>query len=254
LKFFPGNRYIHTIETKDAENLFIENSKTAPSGAYNYNRIYRAMFNRFKIWQYVDNNPFEPKLPSRQKEEPIVIGDKQINIACKKLIEKRKPVIADMVLFAIDSGIRLGEEANLRWIDIDFKNRVMTIGNKLFKTKSGKIRKIPFNTRMEEILIRNRNRQLDNGKILREFVFIQNNGKPYQLDTVSKAFKKVIRETGLPEEYHWHCLRSTAASNWVNKKIPIYTVQKLLGHANVNSTQIYAKVDLQELRDAVEAI
>jgi len=254
LKFFPGNRVLNTIESKDAENLFIKNSKTAPSGAYNYNRIYRAMFNHFKIWQYVITNPFELKLPKKQKEEPIVMSSEQIDIVYKKLIEKGKPVIAEMVLFAEDTGLRLGEETNLRWSDINIGNKVITIGSKYFRTKSKKIRKIPFNDRVEKILLRNSNRQLKNGKILWEFVFTQNNGKPWKTDTVSKAFKKVCRENGLPDEQHWHCLRSTAASKWVNKGVPIYTVQKLLGHANVNTTQIYAKVDLEELRDAVNRL
>jgi len=251
LKFFPSTRYIHTIEIRDAENLFMKNSKTAPSGAYNYNRVYRAMFNQFKRWSYTINNPFEIKLPKLQKEEPTVLSKEQIDIVYKKLMEKDKPVIADMVLFAVDSGVRLGEEANLRWSDIDLRNKVITIGSKYFRTKSKRIRKIPFNERMEEILLRNSNRQLENGKILREFVFTRKNGRHWKTDTVSKAFKKVCRENSLSEELHWHCLRHTAASNWVNKKVPIYTVQKLLGHANVNTSQIYAKVDLEELRDAV---
>jgi integrase len=255
LHFFPGNIHLHTIETKDAENLFRENSKTAPSGAFNYNRVYRAMFNRFKIWRCVSHNPFVIKLPARQKEEPVVISREHISQIYRRLIEKGKPVIADMVVLAVDSGIRLGEEANLGWTDIDFKNRIMTIGNKLFVTKSRRIRKIPLNNRMEEILIRNSDRQLGPGKILREFVFVQKNGKPYKLDTVSKAFKKVVRELELPEEYNYHKLRSTAASNWVNRKVPIYTVQKLLGHSSVNTTaQAYAKVDLQELREAVNKL
>ena len=159
-----------------------------------------------------------------------------------------------MVLFAVDTGLRLAEEANLRWLDVDFNNRVLTIGNKYFNTKSKRIRRIPFNDRIEEILVRNSNRQLANGYILREFVFTQNNGKPYKLDTISKSFKKVIREAGFDEALHWHSLRATAASNWVNKKVPIYTVQKLLGHANVSTTQVYSKVSLDELRDAVNRL
>jgi len=173
---------------------------------------------------------------------------------CEKLNEKDKPVIADMVLFAVDTGLRLSEETNLRWSDIDLRNKVITIGSKYFRTKSKRIRKIPFNNGIEEILLRNSKRQLEHGKILREFIFTQKNGKPWKTDTVSKTFKKVCRENRLPEELHWHCLRHTAASNWVNKKVPIYTVQKLLGHSSVNTTQIYAKVNLIELRDAVNRL
>lgn len=254
LRFFPGNRMLSTIDNKDAENVYRFNYKTAPLGAVNYNRVYKAMFNKFLDWNYVSKNSFKIKIPQRQKEEPIVISEIEINMICGLLRSKDKDVIADMVLLAVESGLRIAEEANLRWSDIDFKNKIITVGNKLFKTKTKRIRKIPFNTHMEEILIGNSARQVKNDKIIKEFVFTKTNGKPFMTDTISKTFKKVCRELGLPEEYHWHCLRSTAASNWVNKKVPIYTVQKLLGHTNVRTTQIYAKVDMEELRDAVNRL
>ena len=254
LHCLPGNRVLHSLTKKDAEKLFRENSKTAPRGAYNYNRCYHAMFNQFKEWDYITENPFPFKRPKIQREEPVSIPGEEIKLICNSLKEMKKNIAAEMVVFAVETGLRLGEQINLRWIDVDHKNKTLTIGNKYFKTKTKKIRKIPFNKRVEEILNKAVERQLKNGKILREFVFTQNNGKPWMGDTISKAFKKACRENKLPEEYHWHSLRSTAASNWVNRRVPIYTVQKLLGHSRVTTTQIYAKVDMEELRSAVEKL
>jgi integrase/recombinase XerD len=253
LEFIPGNRALNTIERKDAENLMMKISKSAPLGCYNYLKVFRTIFNVFVDWNYVSSNPFlKVKLPKRQKDEPVVFTEEQIRIVCEKLTAKGKDVIVDMVLFAVETGLRLDEENNLRWSDVEFKNRVITIGNKLFKTKSKKVRRIPFNERMEKILLRNSNRQLLNSKILREFVFVQNNGKQYKKDTVSKSLKKVIKESGLPDELHWHCLRATAATRWASNKVPIFTVSKLLGHSTVNvTTRYYAGIDLDELRDAV---
>lgn len=253
LEFIPANRSLNTIERKDAETLLMKISKSAPLGCYNYLKVYRTMFNVFLDWNYISGNPFlKVKLPKRQKDEPIVFTEEQINIVCEKLSVKGKDVIADMVLFAVESGMRLDEENNLRWSDIDFRNKVITIGNKLFKTKSKRIRKIPFNERMENILIKNSNRQIQNGRILREFVFVQNNGRQFKKDTVSKSLKKVVKEAGLPDDLHWHCLRATAATRWASNKVPIFTVSKLLGHSTVNvTTRYYAGIDLDELRDAV---
>ena len=105
---------------------------------------------------------------------------------------------------------------------------------------------------MENILIKNSNRQIQNGRILREFVFVQNNGRQFKKDTVSKSLKKVVNEAGLPDDLHWHCLRATAATRWASNKVPIFTVSKLLGHSTVNvTTRYYAGIDLDELRDAV---
>jgi len=255
LKVIPGNRFITELTRKEAEYIFKENSKTAPRGAYNYHKIYHTEFNQFKKLGYIDQNPFDINLPKLQEEEPIVISDEEIKIICDKLIEMQKPVISDMVEFATLSALRLSEETFLRWSDVDLRNRIMTIGNRLLKTKSKRYRKIPLNERMENILRRNSERQLTNGKMLREFVFTQNSGKHFKTDTISKSFKKAVRAAGLSELYHWHCLRATAASNWVNKKVPIYTVQKLLGHAKTSTTsQYYAKVNIDELRDAVNTL
>ncbi len=256
LEFIPGNRALKTIERKDAENLMMKISKSAPLGCYNYLKVYRTIFNVFVDWNYVASNPFlKVKLPKRQKDEPVVFTEDQIKIVCERLTAKGKDVIADMVLFAVETGLRLDEENNLRWSDVDFRNKVITIGNKLFKTKSKKVRRIPFNERMERILLRNSQRQLEKGRILREFVFVQNNGKQYKKDTVSKSLKKVIKEAGLPDELHWHCLRATAATRWASNKVPIFTVSKLLGHSSVNvTTRYYAGIDLDELRDAVNRL
>lgn len=256
LEFIPGNRALNTIERKDAENLMMKISKSAPLGCYNYLKVYRTIFNVFVDWNYISSNPFlKVKLPKRQKDEPVVFTEEQITIVCERLSAKGKDVIADMVLFAVETGLRLDEENNLRWSDVDFRNRVITIGNKLYKTKSKKVRRIPFNERMERILLRNSNRQLKKSKILREFVFVQSNGKQYRKDTVSKSLKKVIKEAGLPDELHWHCLRATAATRWASNKVPIFTVSKLLGHSTVNvTTRYYAGIDLDELRDAVNRL
>ena len=256
LKFIPDNRIINTIERKDAENLMMKIAKTAKLGCYGYLKVFRTIFNVFVDWNYTPLNPFlKVKLPKRQKEEPVSFTDEQINIVCKRLEERGKEVIADMVLFAVETGMRLDEENSLRWRDIDFKNRVIIVGSSLYKTKSKKVRRIPFNDKMEVILKRNSQRQMANGKILREFVFVRDCGKQYRKDTVSKSLKKICREEGFPEELHWHCLRATAATRWASNKVPIYTVSKLLGHSNPSITsRFYANVDLEELREAVNKL
>ena len=256
LKFIPGNRSIDTIERKDAENLLMKISKSAPLGVYNYLRVYKTMFNVFIDWNYIYKNPFATvKLPKRQMQEPTVFNNEQINMVCERLIEKGKEVIADLVQFGVATALRPGEATNLRWNDIDFNNKVITVGNKFFNTKTKKIRRIPFNKTMEEILERNSRRQLNNGKIIREFVFTQKNGKQYKVDTISRIFKKTLREAGLPEELHLYCTRATAATRWANNKVPIFTVSKLLGHSRSDTTtRFYAGIDIEELRDAVNRL
>lgn len=57
LEFIPGNRSLNTIERKEAENLMMKISKSAPLGCYNYLKVYRTMFNVFVDWNYIASNP-----------------------------------------------------------------------------------------------------------------------------------------------------------------------------------------------------
>jgi len=254
LSIIPGSRPLGSITKKVAEYVIMKLAETSKKGIKTYRNTIHAEFNVFLEWNYLEENPFSKiKLPKLQKGEIVVLNNEEQKMIISYLIEKGKNVIADMVEFSLNSGMRGGEVVNLRWGDVERNNRLIKVGSKNYKTKSRKIRIIPFNDCMEEIINNNIEWQNKSSKRKSEFVFAQNNGKPYRVDTVSKTFKKAVRDLGLPEELHWHCLRHTAASNWVNNKVPIYTVQKLLGHANVNTTQIYAKVNLQELRDAVNS-
>ena len=81
LTYIPGNRALKTIERKDAENLMMKISKSAPLGCYNYLKIFRTMFNVFVDWNYISSNPFlKVKLPKRQKEDPVSFTNEQLNI------------------------------------------------------------------------------------------------------------------------------------------------------------------------------
>jgi site-specific recombinase XerD len=71
---------------------------------------------------------------------------------------------------------------------------------------------------------------------------------------VTKRFKQYIRRAGLSEQFHWHHLRATFASYLVQSSTPLAEVQRLLGHSSVVTTQIYAVVSDDNLRNAADKI
>jgi integrase len=74
--------------------------------------------------------------------------------------------------------------------------------------------------------------------------------KQWLTTTTSKKFKECVRQAaekfpGLKddfEKYHFHSLRHTAATNMLEKGIKLETIQKILGHVDISTTQIYARV------------
>jgi site-specific recombinase XerD len=73
--------------------------------------------------------------------------------------------------------------------------------------------------------------------------------------TVEKIIKKYIISAGLdPEKYSPHKLRHTAATlMYKYGNVDIRSLQMILGHENINTTQIYTHVDDEKLRDAVSS-
>jgi integrase len=74
-----------------------------------------------------------------------------------------------------------------------------------------------------------------------------------KFDNVKKAWAEVTKSAEIPD-LRWHDLRHDFASQLVMAGVSLYTVQKLLGHANARMTQRYAKLAPSTLADAVNLL
>jgi integrase len=154
--------------------------------------------------------------------------------------------IKDLIQFTALTGLRLSEIVNLRWENIDIPNNQIVISNSDdFQTKSGKNRVVPIHPKLMELILRQRRAK---------YLFSKTNGMNFHKDFITHYFKKCARNAGLPEEIHFHSLRHTFASWLVQYGVSIYEVQHLLGHSDVNTTQIYAHLTPSHLQSAVNKI
>ena len=247
LHYFPPNRRLESIQLRDAENFIDSMKKGAPKGVYNYHRTLRAMWNKAKQWNYVQNNPFDQvKLKKRQLQKPVYVTEQQLEEIVKHIDSE---IIRDAVIAAFYSGCRLGEIANLTWQDVRLKDDLLIIGNKDFETKGRKQRPVPIHIKVKEILIRRFPKIIKREK---HFVFCKSNGYSFTGDYFSRRFKRACRLSSvIPEEIHFHCLRHGAATKMIMNGAPLPSVQKILGHSNIQTTMIYTHPDLESLREAV---
>ena len=88
---------------------------------------------------------------------------------------------------------------------------------------------------------------------LTEYVF-EVEGRKLSGYWLSHKLKKYVRTLGLQENLCWHALRHTFASWLVQDGVSIYEVQKLLGHADVSTTQIYSHLQPETLHRTVERL
>ena len=244
LTFFSPLRPIDSIKLIDVEKFVVKVRSSAPSGILVYARTLKAAFNKAKAWSYLNENPFEKlKLPKVQKNVVDYISKAEV-LQIVEMAETQ--LMKDVILTAFNTGMRLAEITNLRNSGVDLKNRMITVGNSQFTTKSRKVRFVPINDVMLKILSR---RIKDTSKD--RYVFGKDNGMAYTTDYFSKKFKETLRKTGIKQNYCFHSLRHGFASHLAQKGVPLVTVSKLLGHSNISTTMIYAQVNLDDLRKGI---
>ncbi|MGB6032090.1 MAG: site-specific integrase [Bacteroidota bacterium] len=168
----------------------------------------------------------------------------------KQLMDAVKdPLLRDVFLFAVPTGFRKGEIINLKFTGLDIQKRQVTIENsEVFTTKSGKSRTVPLNDALVEMLSRTESER--NGC---EYVFHRNG---YRLNYLylTHRFKKYIVDLRLNPKSKCHSLRHTAASWLVDANVSLDVVQKILGHANISTTQIYSHLAPSTLLDSVNRV
>ncbi|MCK5457686.1 MAG: site-specific integrase, partial [Melioribacteraceae bacterium] len=138
----------------------------------------------------------------------------------------------DLVKLAINTGMRQMGLLTLTWQQINFNDKMIMLDNRSHVTKSKRIRSIPMNQTVVDTLSR---RQLTtpNGTVFHFLEIAKQNN-------ISHKFKHFVLQAGLNPKYHFHTLRHTFASWLIQEDVSIYYVSKLLGHADIKTTEIYA--------------
>ena len=158
--------------------------------------------------------------------------------------EKRDYAI--LMLF-LNCGIRRSELVGLNLTDV-YEDRIRVVG------KGNKERIVYFGTAcrkaLDAYLVERNKKVLTDNRAL----FGSRNGNRISTDAVHALVKKALLQAGLdPTQFSAHKLRHTAATMMLSGGVDVKTVQEVLGHENLNTTQIYTHIESTELRLAAEA-
>ena len=153
--------------------------------------------------------------------------------------------LRELVLFALHSGMRLGEILALTWSGVDLFRRTVTV----FRSKNGERRTVPLNQTVMSLLTgKARVRHLKT-----TLVFPSRAGTRLDPNHLRRALRPVMAKAGIVDG-HFHDLRHTFATRLVQSGVDLYKVQRLLGHKSPMMTQRYAHHYPESLRDGVEIL
>lgn len=143
-----------------------------------------------------------------------------------------------MVLLGLNTGMRKGELTALTWDDIDLSNKVLTV--RAGYAKSGEARHIPLNSEALSVL-----------RALRKHLTGQ--GKLFDVGSITKAWKGVLLAAKI-EDFRFHDLRHTFASNLVMAGVALNTIRELMGHSDIEMTLRYAHLAPSHKAEAVAVL
>ena len=150
-----------------------------------------------------------------------------------------------LVLFALHTGFRRGNQFRLPWTDIDFDTGTIRAA----KSKSGRSYHVPMNDTLRATL-----RALPS-RLRSPYVFPSTTGET-PLDSqnfMNRVFLPALKKAKIAD-FHWHDLRHTFASRLVMAGVDISTVQALMGHETLAMTARYAHLSPGHMLEAVRRL
>jgi integrase len=222
--------------------LDIEKFKTArskqvsPASVNRELACFKHMFTKAIEWNMAVDNPVKKVRMFRENPGRIRYLTKP---EAQQLLNECAEHLRPIVILALYTGMRLGEILNLKWENIDIRQKSIYIQT----TKSGYSRDIPMAEPVYFAL----------GRVpkISEYVFCKKDGT--RIQDIRTAFNNAIKRAQI-EDFRFHDLRHTFASHLVMNGADLMTVKELLGHRTISMTLRYAHLSPEHKRKAVESL
>lgn len=235
--------YRDKLLTEKAEKAKNEEEKRAPATVVRYmTSLSVAVSYAVKEWGWMDENPvLKVRKPLEPRGRVRFLTDKERTDLLKECQKKEYPYLYTVVALALSTGARWSEIMNLKWENIDFKQRMI----RLEKTKNGERRSIPVVGHGWELI-----RELQKvRRIDSPYLFPRKDGKkPME---IRKHWEKAVKKAKVTD-FRFHDLRHTAASYLAMEGATLLEIADILGHKQLQMVKRYAHLSEQHTVSVLE--
>ncbi len=256
IKTYHVQQFIQYLATEKKRNDGVEGGISATT-VRRYTTVLRSILTLAYKLDYIDEDVGSSRKIEFPKEAPTEIEVYTIEEVGEilKALETEPINIKTLVEIAIFTGMRRGEIVGLKWGDIDFENQKIHVKRSIYKTKEGKaqekdpkskygIRTISIPEHLCKTLVAYRAQQDRHISFLGDawknldYVFTEEDGYVMNPQTPTKQFSHFLRRHGI-RHLKFHGLRHTSATMLLANGCDIKTVSTRLGHADIDTTNIY---------------
>jgi len=240
-----GDRDLRDIDIETLDDWKRQRLLEIKPATYNLEvRTLKAFLNIAKRWEYLSTNPFTEVTKLKVEDKRLYMTDNEIRLFIETLVvireasrtrERRAKLLLCLHFyeFLLNTGLRREEGTSLELAEVDLDLKQLHI----MKTKDKEARDVPLTKRAIEIL-----EHIGNDL----FSGLSNN-------YVTKTFTRTCKQAKLTG-FKLHSLRHTFATRLIDLGIDVLTVSKILGHSDISTTMIYAKVRRETMQKAVDQL
>ena len=219
-------------------------------------------------WHYLLTNPMDGVkfLPHDGQERERFLKKQEYHLMLETALKRRQnadsnlptepfPFLYELVVLGVGMGFRVSELLFSEFSDVDFHERIITVRNKPhlgFTIKNYLKRYVPLTDHVYDVLVSMRERKHPDS----DFIFHKSDGSRYL--SIKEAFRSLVKECGLLREQPFnvtpHTMRHTFASWLASEGVALRTIQKLMGHKYLSTTERYAHLFRANRTTAIEIL
>jgi site-specific recombinase XerD len=210
----------------------------------------RGLFDFLVRTERLGQNPADlVSSPKREQKLPRVLSSEQLRSLLERIPARTPLELRDraMLELAYSCGLRCEEIINLDLGALDFETEQLRVLG-----KGSKERLLPVGEPAQRAL----RRYLDKGRHAlaadpgEKALFLSKSGRRFSSSDVTRRLRLWVHEAAIAAGVSPHSLRHSFATHLLEGGADLRTIQELLGHASISTTQVYTRVDAARLRDA----
>jgi len=210
----------------------------------------RQFYNYLELQKFITENPMDKvESPKIERHLPDFLTQDEVKSLFAVFNRENYLELRDLTMFEMlySAGLRISEACHLKIGDLDMENMLINV-----RGKGGRERLVPFGEIASELLkvylgsIRGK----ISGTRVSDYVFISKKGGAINRKSAWRLLKRYIDRAGIKKNITPHTLRHSFATHLLQNNADLRSVQELLGHIDISTTQIYTHVVSRELQKA----
>ncbi len=208
----------------------------------------KSLYKYLKINGQIKTNPVSNiNTPKKAQKLPKVLSEDEVNnlldINLKTDFDYRNKAMLELMY---SSGLRVSELINLTLNDIDTKSAIVRVFG-----KGSKERVIPLDEyaceALDNYILYHRYNLFKHGE--NNYLFLNNHGEKMTRQGFFKILQKLAKEKNIKTSFSPHTLRHSFATHLLKHGADLRSIQELLGHSDISSTQIYTHITNERLQN-----